>query len=242
MSEEASDFPDLPEVPTDAAPRVRRISNKRPKKTAAPVEEVSVPEVPVAQPEEAPAPAAAEPAPVAPPVESASADEAEDAESGGADWAEPETSGGGSAAETAKRKRRRKKGKGGGQAPVVQETVMPLVADAAANGDETPEPPAPRERPERERPVERQSERMERPERVERPERTERPERPQPPQPIQPRSKVDPEELAKRAWKIYLAEVSEEGVALIGDADARELSRRCFRLAEIFIEEQSRRR
>ncbi|MCX6847220.1 MAG: hypothetical protein NTU84_11850 [Verrucomicrobia bacterium] len=54
--------------------------------------------------------------------------------------------------------------------------------------------------------------------------------------------KVDAEQLAKFAWKIYLAEVSEEGVALIGDNDARELSRRCFRLAEIFLEEQARRR
>lgn len=48
--------------------------------------------------------------------------------------------------------------------------------------------------------------------------------------------------LSKLAWKIYLAEVSEEGVALIGDNDAKELSRRCFRLAEIFMEEQTRRR
>ena len=56
------------------------------------------------------------------------------------------------------------------------------------------------------------------------------------------RVKVDPEQLAKFAWKIYLAEVSEEGVALVGDHDARELSRRCFRLAEIFLEEQARRR
>lgn len=57
-----------------------------------------------------------------------------------------------------------------------------------------------------------------------------------------PRVKVDAEQLAKFAWKIYLAEVSEEGVALVGDNDARELSRRCFRLAEIFLEEQARRR
>jgi len=57
-----------------------------------------------------------------------------------------------------------------------------------------------------------------------------------------PRSRVDAELLAKFAWKIYLAEISEEGVALIGDHDARELSRRCFRLAEIFLDEQSRRR
>lgn len=60
-----------------------------------------------------------------------------------------------------------------------------------------------------------------------------------PPQP--PRRKVDPEKLAKNAWKIYLAEVSEEGVALIGDNDARELARRCFRLSEIFLEEEGRR-
>ena len=58
----------------------------------------------------------------------------------------------------------------------------------------------------------------------------------------QPRPKLDPESVAKLAWKIYLAEVSEEGVALIGDNDAKELSRRCFRLAEIFVEEQTRRR
>jgi len=60
-----------------------------------------------------------------------------------------------------------------------------------------------------------------------------------PPQP--PRRKPDPEKVARNAWKIYLAEVSEEGVALIGDNDARELARRCFRLSEIFLEEADRR-
>lgn len=60
--------------------------------------------------------------------------------------------------------------------------------------------------------------------------------------PPQSRPKVDAEQLAKFAWKIYLAEIGEEGVALIGDHDARELSRRCFRLAEIFLDEQSRRK
>jgi len=65
----------------------------------------------------------------------------------------------------------------------------------------------------------------------------------QAPRPNQvPRSKLDAELLAKCAWKIYLAEISEEGVALVGDNDAKELSRRCFRLAEIFMEEQARRR
>jgi hypothetical protein len=65
---------------------------------------------------------------------------------------------------------------------------------------------------------------------------------PAPRQPAQPsRRKPDSEGVAKLAWKIFLAEVSEEGVALIGDNDAKELSRRCFRLAEIFMEEQARR-
>lgn len=59
--------------------------------------------------------------------------------------------------------------------------------------------------------------------------------------PQKPRHKADPEKVAKNAWKIYLAEVSEEGVALIGDNDARELARRCFRLSEIFLEEADRR-
>ena len=56
-----------------------------------------------------------------------------------------------------------------------------------------------------------------------------------------PRPKLDPDKVAKNAWKIFLAEVSEEGVALIGDSDARELARRCFRLSEIFLEEKDRR-
>jgi len=59
----------------------------------------------------------------------------------------------------------------------------------------------------------------------------------------QPASKhrVDPGALTKAAWKIYLAEISEEGVSLVGDQDARELARRCFRLAEIFLDESGRR-
>jgi hypothetical protein len=55
------------------------------------------------------------------------------------------------------------------------------------------------------------------------------------------RPKLDSARVAKNAWKIYLAEISEEGVALIGDNDARELARRCFRLSELFIEEEDRR-
>lgn len=50
----------------------------------------------------------------------------------------------------------------------------------------------------------------------------------------------DPKDLSNKAWKIYLAEVSEEGIALINDQDAREIARRCFRLAEMFLDEQAR--
>ena len=137
----------------------------------------------------------------------------------GDDWPEYEAeSGGGSPSQTteaAKRKRRRRKGKGQGSGP--QNAGEP-------SGDEShpvavPEPTSGESAPEQ---------------------------RPRPHQgaPAQqpPRPKIDPELLTKMAWKIYLAEVSEEGVALIGDNDAKDLSRRCFRLAEIFIEEQLRRR
>ena len=55
-----------------------------------------------------------------------------------------------------------------------------------------------------------------------------------------PRPKLDPELVAKKAWKVFLAEVSEEGLALISDQDARELSKRSFRLAEVFLEEAAR--
>ncbi|MBK1883451.1 hypothetical protein JIN85_13575 [Luteolibacter pohnpeiensis] len=57
-----------------------------------------------------------------------------------------------------------------------------------------------------------------------------------------PRPQLDPDVVAVKAWKIFLAEVSEEGVALINDQDARDLARRCFRLSEIFLEERARRR
>lgn len=64
---------------------------------------------------------------------------------------------------------------------------------------------------------------------------------PPPPKPQPSRIQLDAEAVAKLARKIYLAEISEEGVALVDDRSAKELSRRCFRLAEIFLEEQVRR-
>lgn len=130
------------------------------------------------------------------------------------DWPEPEpaSSGSGSGQENPKRKRRRKKGKGGGQ------------SQASATADNEPPEASPEASPEAASAAVTQ---------------------PAPQQARQnqpPRVKIDSEQLAKFAWKIFLAEVSEEGVALVGDNDARELSRRCFRLAEIFLEEQGRRR
>jgi hypothetical protein len=80
-----------------------------------------------------------------------------------------------------------------------------------------------------------------RPEQKDRTESRDKPQENRPQQPHKPRRKPDPGKVAKNAWKIFLAEVSEEGVALIADNDARELARRCFRLSEIFLEEEDKR-
>lgn len=47
--------------------------------------------------------------------------------------------------------------------------------------------------------------------------------------------RVDAEELKRRAWKIYLGEVTEEGLALMDDRTAAEAARRAFRVAELFL-------
>ena len=46
--------------------------------------------------------------------------------------------------------------------------------------------------------------------------------------------------ICDRAWDIYSAEVKEEGVELFPDNEARELCKRSFRLAEIFLLEEAR--
>lgn len=51
------------------------------------------------------------------------------------------------------------------------------------------------------------------------------------------RVSVDPSKVAKKAWKIFLAEVGEEGLALIGDKEGKDLTKRSFKLAELFQEE-----
>ena len=63
-------------------------------------------------------------------------------------------------------------------------------------------------------------------------------------QPQQPQAtpQVDPQELVRRAWKIFLGEVTEEGLALMDDRTAAEASRRAFRVAELFLIEAARHR
>ena len=202
MSAKSSPSPEPSNNPAAGdAPRVRRISNPRPKKTAKPA---SVPDAGaeagfvVKAPEFPKFPEFPDSAPSAPPR---------------GDWAEPDAASEGTAGppEHAKRKRRRKKGKGHNPqlpTPATDEEVFPLGSGEPAEPAAAPLAPA----------------------------------GPPPPPSHAPRVKIDPEVLATRAWKIYLSEVSEEGVALIGDTDAKELARRCFKLAEIFIEEQARRR
>ncbi len=214
MSEDKDTAPaSAPESTEAAAPRVRRISNPRPKKSAqkaaakSDVESVVVP-APVTPKEEKAAHA----------VEESSAPEAQQ------DWPEAETiSEGGGKSGNDKRKRRRRKGKGGqnSQQPAPSaEEVVSLAEATSSSGDEEGVPSAT----------------------VPVPAAVQAPRPPQQNQQHQHnRPQVSAEVLAKRAWKIFLAEVSEEGVSLISDQDARELSKRCFRLAEIFLDEQGRR-
>jgi len=55
----------------------------------------------------------------------------------------------------------------------------------------------------------------------------------------EPKVKLDDKKVAKRAWKIFLGEVGEEGLALIADKDAREMARRSLRVAEIYSREEA---
>lgn len=208
MSDESAPTPAQEPAPQAAeTPRVRRISNPRPKKQAKSKEAEPAADAPVA---ETPAPVEVSAAPA--PEVSEPSDDSSDAN----DWpeSEPATVGGQQQSEGgSKRKRRRKKGKGGQNAQ-----HQAQQAPASSDGEPTIETV------------------------VENAPQAQQQRHPHPQQPQQQRPKVDSELLAKFAWKIYLSEVSEEGIALINDNDAREISRRCFRLAEIFLEEQGRRR
>lgn len=48
--------------------------------------------------------------------------------------------------------------------------------------------------------------------------------------------------VADRAWKMFLAEVSEEGLAFMDDRTARETALRAFKVSEIFTTEEYRRK
>ena len=54
-----------------------------------------------------------------------------------------------------------------------------------------------------------------------------------------PKVKIDTKTVAARAWKIFVGEVNEEGLALIADKDAREMARRSLRIAEIYTREEA---
>ena len=157
-------------------------------------------------------PEAQESVPAAEPVEVPPPAEAEADDS----WAdiEAETQEAGQGSSEAKRKRRRRKGKGGSQSGSSPSGAPEAEAIHPLSAAEPTESVPATVQP------------------VVLPSR--------PPQGNRPQ--LDPELVGKKAWKIFLAEVSEEGVALITDQDARDLSRRCFRLAEIFLEERGRRR
>jgi hypothetical protein len=238
---------------------VRRISNPRPKK---PAELAAAPGEPaIASPEAAAtesAPAAVEPAARPPitterepefpdPEPTAPVAEADDDEitEPPPDWPyEAETVGDPPQEGDKRNKRRRRKGKGGqGGGPGGQQQQGQRGPRGPQTDDPEPQPATQpdkdqmdRDQPERGRPdrghPDKGQPRQGQP-------RQDQGQQPRPPQAT--RSKVDPELLARHAWKIFLAEVSEEGIALISDHDARELTRRCFRLAEIFLEEQTRR-
>lgn len=144
-------------------------------------------------------------------------------ESGKSGWPEVETiqGPGNQPSGSGKRKRRRKKK--GGQAQQQGGAVISLESSATAPRGNTAQPPA-AARSQEQAPVET----------IVVPTRA--------PQASQgTRVQLDPEDLAKKAWKIFQSEVAEEGLALIGEQDARELSRKSFRLAEVFLEEQARR-
>jgi len=192
MSDESIPPAQDPSPDTAPTPKVRRISNRNPKKAAKAAKENQVEEhaVPIEEFDSTPP----------------TGDESREGKT--------EKSG------EQKRKNRRRRGKG-----------KPSQMDGETSGDSTPVSEetinlADTDAKEPDRRNDKQGERKE--------QQTQRP-------PQKQRSKPDVDKIAKNAWKIFLAEVGEEGVALIADNDARELARRCFRLSEIFLEEEGRR-
>ncbi len=54
------------------------------------------------------------------------------------------------------------------------------------------------------------------------------------------RSAINPEEQEAYAWKIFLGEVTEEGLAFMDDRAASDAARRAFRIAELYLMEAAR--
>ncbi len=224
MSADTDSSPDSPKTPP-ATKRARKVAAPRAKKSAS-IEATNETPAPAQAPAEV---IASIPFPTSKPRPQENRrerqpDPREDEARGshGNDWPDAETAsegGSSTSSEQAKRKRRRRKGKGGqnGQTQGQHSAGNDIAHEEVTHSLVSSDAPQPDVQP------------------------GPRPQGGSAPQ-QQHRTKIDPALLTKMAWKIYLAEVSEEGVALIGDTDAKELSRRCFRLAEIFIEEQSRRR
>ena len=216
--EKASPADDSAAPAKGASPRARKVATPRPKKVAKVEAAADV----VPEPASIPFP----PAPkrrVEPASESVPSQTEASASASPSDWPEPEAESAGGASSTSeggKRKRRRRKGKGQSGGAPNQASAAHGEGSSAAVALPVEVKSAESGQDQRQRPA---------PQQVAQ-------------QPSPHRPKIDPELLTKMAWKIYLAEIGEEGVALIGDNDAKELSRRCYRLAEIFIEEQSRRR
>jgi hypothetical protein len=52
---------------------------------------------------------------------------------------------------------------------------------------------------------------------------------------------LDAREISDKAWQLFAAELREEGVTFVDDADAEKLTNRCFKLAEIFVRHRQRR-
>lgn len=59
-------------------------------------------------------------------------------------------------------------------------------------------------------------------------------------QPIRAAVTFDTKDLAKKAWKIFQSEVTEEGLALLDDNGMRDYARNSFNAARIFLEEKER--
>lgn len=55
-----------------------------------------------------------------------------------------------------------------------------------------------------------------------------------------PRIEINSKDLAKKAWKIFESEVTEEGLALLDDNGLRDYARSSFNAARLFLEEEGR--